>query len=214
VIRPRLPLAGEIVWDGPAPDPPLTAKVRVYIESLIRTERGTAETTIPSKFEFPNGVLLDEYRAQVLNLPKDTYIKEMTYGDRSILYEPLRFGTATGAGDLRIVLARDGGGISARAQDKDGKPIADCSVVVFPTNVSSESMLAAAMVTGKTDLTGAWTSPSMLAPGKYRVFATEDLVNRSIETIAKLWAMRPRLQEVSVGAGGSGTTTLSLTRIE
>src|SRR5262249_9426676 len=33
VMRPKLPVTGEVAWDGPAPDPPLTTKLDLSVEA-------------------------------------------------------------------------------------------------------------------------------------------------------------------------------------
>jgi len=65
---------------------------------------------------------MDEYAVQVNGVPAGAYIKDVTYDVHSVLREPLRLGTAVGEVSLRIVLARDGGSISAKVADKDGNP--------------------------------------------------------------------------------------------
>ncbi|MBZ5618259.1 MAG: carboxypeptidase regulatory-like domain-containing protein [Acidobacteriia bacterium] len=213
IARPRIPLAGEVVWDGPAPDPPLDAKLTLRLQAITRTERGSVDATIPGEFSLPGGLLMDDFGLQVSEVPKGVYIKDITYGGHSILYEPLRLGSAMGDAGLRIVLARDGGTASARVTDKDGNPVPECSIVMIPASAANEATIAAALTTGKTDLRGTWTSAS-LAPGKYFVLATSDTIDRSPESIAKLWASRTRAQEVDLNPNATATLTLTPKSLE
>ncbi len=206
--RPRIPLAGTVVWDGPAPETPLDAKLQVDFEAATRTERGSFESTIPGEFSVEGGLLMDEFGLQVSNVPKGLYVKDIAYGGRSILYEPLRLGSSMGDAGLRIVVARDGGMASARVTDKDGNPVADCAVVLMPASASNEGTLAAALTTGKTDMGGAWSSAA-LPPGKYYALATSVGLDRSPETIAKLWRARTGAQEIEISPNGTAAVTLT-----
>jgi hypothetical protein len=211
--RPRIPLSGEVVWDGPAPDPPLEAKLPIFLEALSRTERGDVQAPIPGAFEFTGGMVMDDFRLQVRPVPKGVYIKEITYGDRNILYEPLRVGRAMGNSGLRVVLARNGGTIATKVADKDGNPVPECAIVVMPGGLASDGAFAAALVTGRTDQAGRWSSAT-LAPGTYHVLATNDAINKTPETISKILASRSRAQEVDLNPNGAPTLNLTVKGIE
>ena len=85
---------------------------------------------------------------------------------------------------------------------------ADCTVVILPATAPSEATLAVAMKTGKTNQSGAWTSPT-LAPGKYYALATRQPIDRSPETIGKLWKARNRGEEVDVAPNGQPSVILT-----
>ena len=186
---PRLPLSGEIVWEGPPPDAPVTAKLFLSVAALTRTERGSVQTTLPGEFQFKDGLLMDDYRLTLRGLPPDTYVKEMTHGERNVQLDPLRVGSAMGNRGLRIVVARDGAKLIVNTADKDAKPAPDLNIAVVPATAPNEAAVATLMITGKTDQNGAWTSP-MLAPGRYYAVATSDPIDKSPEFIGKLWAAR------------------------
>ncbi|MEO8597850.1 MAG: carboxypeptidase regulatory-like domain-containing protein [Candidatus Solibacter sp.] len=206
-LRPRIPVAGEVAFDGPPPATPIDTKLGIAVIAVTRAERGNAQAAIPGAFTFDDGLLMDEYGTTFNAVPPGTYVKDVTYGDRSILNRTLRVGSAIGNASLRVVLARDGGSIAARVADKDGNPVADCTVVILPATAASEAEFAALMKTGQSDASGRWSGPQ-LAPGKYVVLATQDAINRSPEVIAKLWAARTRGEEVEVVAGGKPAVTL------
>jgi hypothetical protein len=207
-LRPHIPVSGEVVFDGPAPEPPLTAKLRLSVQAITRTERGSVQAPIPGEFDFAGGLLMDEYGLDISGVPAGLYIKDVTYGDRSILYQALRVGSAMGNAGLRVILGRDGGTIGTRVADKDGNPVADCTVAILPAMSPSEAVFAAAVKTGRTDQTGAWSSPT-LGPGKYFVLATSETVDRSPETTGKLWKARNRGEEVEIAPNGNASATLS-----
>ena len=156
---------------------------------------------------------MDEYALQVNGVPAGVYLKDVTYDGHSVLREPLRLGTALGEAGLRIVLARDGGSINAKVADKDGNPAADAYVVVIPASSSSEAMLAAAMLSGQTDQTGAWSS-AVLPPGKYFVIASQLPVDKSPECIGKLQRSRNKAEEVEISPRSAVQVTLAPIRID
>jgi len=172
-LRPRIPVSGEVVFDGPAPEGPIEGKLRVNAETITRTNRGNAEVQIPGTFTFEGGLPMDEFSLDVNAVPSGLYVKDVKYGDHSILNRTLRVGTAMGNAGLSIVLARDGGSIATSVADKDGNPVVDCTVVILPATSENEAAFASAMKNGQTDQSGRWTGPTM-APGKYLVLATRD----------------------------------------
>jgi Carboxypeptidase regulatory-like domain len=206
-LRPRIPVSGDVVFDEPAPESPLTGKLRLDVQTIRRTEYGNVQAAIPGEFAFEGGLLMDEYGMDIGGVPAGVYVKDVTYGDRSILYQTLRVGSAVGNAGLRVTLGRDGGTVGARVADKDGNPVADCTVAILPATADNEAKFAAAVRTGKTDLAGAWSSPT-LAPGKYIVLATRDTIDRSPETTGKLWKARNRGEEVEIAPNGKASVTL------
>ncbi len=212
-LRPRIAVAGEVVFDGPAPDPPFSATLRLSVQAITRTERGSTQVSIPSEFTFEGGLPMDEYGLNISGVPAGVYVNDVTYGDRSILYQTLRVGSALGNAGLRIILGRDGGTIDTRVASKDGNPVADCTVVILPATADNEAVFAAALKTGKTGQTGAWSSPT-LAPGKYFVLAASETVDRSPETIGKLWRARNRGEAVELAPNGKASATLSAKSLE
>ncbi len=214
VAQPRFPISGEVVWDGVAPPDPLQEKLSFSLRRITgapymgEDKLTSAESSMPGEFLLP-GVLMEEYSIQTRGLPRNVYIKEMTYGNQSVLHAPLRVGASAGGSGLRVVLARDGGTVNVKVNDKDGNPVGDCGVVLMPANAASEAALAAAMLTGKTTQRGTWSPASVVAPGKYYVLATSDTVDKSPETISRLWRVRSRGEEIDLSPSGSASVTLT-----
>ncbi len=209
---------GEVVWEGPPPDPPISGKLSVALVPLTRSpfrgERSMSsiKVSIPGSFSF-GGVLLDEYSFRIYAVPSVAYIKDITYAGRSIRYEPFRPGSAIGDASLRFILAGDGGTLSAKVADKDGNPVADSRVIVMPASVQTEAVLADAMIQGQTDQNGMWTS-NRIAPGKYYVLASETPVDKSPESIGKLWRTKLQAKEIEVGPKATVEVTLSPATIQ
>jgi hypothetical protein len=213
---PGLPLEGEVVWDDAAPKTPVSTKVFVALEPLLRShftgENTSSRSDIPGTFSFP-GLLIDDYMVRAMVNAPGVYIKDVTYGGRSVRYEPLRLGSAMRGADLRVVVAHDGATVSAQVKDKEGNSVPDVHVLILPAEISSEVVLAARLVSGETDQLGQYTSIT-LPPGKYYVAASGDSIDATPETIDRLWRSHNRFQEVDVAPSGSAQVRLEPVSIE
>ena len=212
-----IPVDGEVILDGAAPATGLSAKIYVSITPLLRapyaSEVGSARSDIPGTFSFP-AKLPDDYRVWAFIMTPGLYVKDITYAARSVMYEPVRLGSAmAGAGGLRVTVGQDGATLSVRVADKDGNPGADMHVYLLPADARSEGILAARIVQGQTDQTGQYTSPT-LAPGKYYAVATEDFYDAGVESIGRLWRSRNRFTEVDVAAGAAAQVNLEPVKID
>ena len=211
---PMMPVSGEVVWDGAAPDDAVESEIRISVQSLYRAvwppERDSRSVTasIPGEFAFP-GLLMDDYQLRVTGLPANVYVKDITYGENSIRHDALRLGSTIGEARLRIVLAHDAAVLDAKVSDEDGNPVAGAGVCLMPAGALSEASLAETVVTGETDQRGVYTSGA-LAPGKYYVLAgAEGFTNLSSpENIGKLWRARPKAQEVELAPNRTAQVTL------
>lgn len=207
-------LTAEVVWDTPPPENATPVKLSLHLQPTLRTGFPGLADWEAKKIDVPGGVSFDNLFLDVYEVQPDIrgpglYVKAITYGDRSVWHEPLRYGTAMAGAGLRIVVARDGGRIAARVADKDGNPIADACVVLFPADAASEGALAATMVTGQTDQLGQYQSKT-LAPGAYYVLASEEGFDLSVASIDELWRSRTQLRKVDLAANGSAHVDLEL----
>jgi hypothetical protein len=205
-------LEGEVVWDGDPPATPVTRKLSLSIEPLFRTGYLGGRYDVPGTFTV-DGVFPEEYVAQARFNAPGVYVKDVTFSDRSVLYEPLRPASAMNGSGLRVVMAHDGGAIAVQVNDKDGNPVADLFVLTMPAEVSSEGELAARIQQGETDQAGQYKTPT-LAPGKYYVVAIDKPVDRSPETIGRLWRSRNRYREVDLPPSGSAQMKIEPGKIE
>jgi hypothetical protein len=214
--RPRIPISGEVVWDGPAPAQPAQGQLQLYVNPIGRAgwqgehEWLDAKSHIPGQFAFP-GLFMDQYNIRIRGVPTDSYLKEATYSGTSMLTAPIVPGSR-GDSSMRIVLARDGGVIQAKAVDKDGQPLPDTSLVIFPADIGSPALLADSLVRASTDQNGAYTS-GRLAPGKYTVIATDSNVDFSADFIDRLWAARSKAEPTELAVNGTASVTLQVTPI-
>ncbi len=202
----KVRVPGEVVWD----DTPL--------DSFVAPQRWTLElrpvTRAPWAGEtsfltlagmgpfVAESLFTDDYAVLLRTVPDGTYLKDITYGNKSVLHRAFHPGSTVGEGTLRVVLAHDGGRVSAKVADKDGKAVADSFVMLLPAEVRSEADLADVVVSGQTDQNGAWTS-AMIAPGKYYALASRTPFDASPETVGRLWGARGKAEEVEVGKGAT-----------
>jgi hypothetical protein len=119
-VDPRIPVKvpGEVVWDGTASAEPMQSKLSFLLQPLTRSwlgEETNAQSSIPGEFLFP-GLLVDGYRVTIPGMPRDLYVRDVTYGGATILHRPLQPGSGVGEAHLRVVLGRDGGFLKARPE--------------------------------------------------------------------------------------------------
>ena len=214
---PRIPIAGEITWDGTAPSQPSTSEIQLSLEPLRRPfwkgeiESLNQKASIPGQFSF-SAVLMEEHTLHISGVPKDSYVKEAMYAGMDVLHDSLLPGIR-GDSTVRIVLGRDGGTIQAKTVDKDGNAIPDTCILIMPVEASSTAVLAGSMIRGSTDQNGNYSSP-LLRPGKYLAIATESRVDFSIDRMQKLWMARTKAQEIELAPNGSASVTLERIAID
>ncbi len=211
---PGVRVTGRVEWDGPAPEQAPSMRVVVSLRSLgrigVQGEAADALVSIPGEFVLPN-VLMGDYIALAGINSTSLYVKGLYYGATSVLSDPIQI--TGGPHELRVVLARDGSTIAARVADKDGKPVPDIKVVILPAAVPTEASLPDVWAMGETDQDGNY-SYGPLRPGKYFVFATAARVDRSVESVAKVWNLRSRLEVVELGPNAQVQLNLAPVAIE
>jgi len=213
---PGLAVEGEVAWDGESSGTPVTTRVSVYLEPLLRThymgENSSARANIPGAFSL-SGLPIDDYVVRATVNGPGLYIKDVEYGGRSVHYEPLRLGSAMPGAGMRVVVGHDGATLTAQVGDKDGNPVPDANVLILPAVIGSEAELAARLVSGQTNQYGQYTSIT-LRPGKYYVAASGDSMDATPETIGKVWRSRNRFKEVELAASASAQVTLEPVKLE
>jgi hypothetical protein len=198
--KPPIRVYGEIVWDGEPLYGTVTMSLRPINHVILPQETVGAKVASPGPFTFDR-LLADEYELELSGLPGGAYLKDITSGGRSIVHRPLLAGSV---GDLRVILAHDGARITAQAS-------ADTWVVVVPAAATTEIAVADTMVWGRGDATGTWTSP-LLAPGKYLVLSSSAPVDRSVESVERVFRSRSKASEADLGPGANVSVKLTESR--
>jgi Carboxypeptidase regulatory-like domain len=202
------PLAGEVVWDGAAPEKTYTQKLAIDLNAPTRSYRSFGNkneerflrVAIPGVFSFPF-ILMDEYEVSVTGVPQGLYVKDILYGTASVKNDVLHVGSGAPNTGLKIVLGQDGASVTAKIADKDGNPVGDQNLILMPQTSASEGQLAASLVFGQTDQRGVYQSGT-IPPGKYFALATSMVVDRTPEMIRQLLAMRNRATEIDLAPRG------------
>lgn len=216
-------------WEGKAPDSPPKDPIPVSLEALNRAyfmgEQRSARLPIPGEAEM-SSVLPDDYTVTVRLPGQDPrslaarpmsgdgehalYVKDIRYGDESVLLTPLQVGMQPADAKLRVLVASDAGTVSVRAIDGKGKPVGDSYVHLLPMDVSEKQLLGDALLLGQTDEQGMFTFVRNVPPGVYRAVATHTALDYSPESIDELWAARPQAPEIRVPPNGSAEVRVKL----
>jgi hypothetical protein len=200
---PPVIVPGEVAWEGNPPDNSAAAQFILYGPPVTNDAMPTGSSPrypVPGTFTFPALRTLEYALQPSIGPPKafaNAYVAEVTYGPVSILHQAFR---ATD-GTLRVTIANDAGFLKATAPP-------GAWILILPGAVSSEAALADAMVSGQADYDGTYTS-SRLRPGKYRVVATHDIIDRTPECIGRISEARIHGAEVEVGPGATVSVQLS-----
>ncbi|HEY4084823.1 MAG TPA: carboxypeptidase-like regulatory domain-containing protein [Bryobacteraceae bacterium] len=212
---PRVSMDAEIVLEGEAHKDPFPMALRFNLMPMFRTqqpgEKAGGRADVPGTLQL-TGLTWDDYSIYATVNTQGLYIKDITYGARSVFHQPVRVGSEGGSVPLHVILAQDGGRITTRVVNKDDHPVSGTTVIVMPEGAQSEADLAALITSGQTDQAGQYKS-GFLAPGKYYVVATEDSYDMTPESIGKLWQSHNRFKEVDLPASGSVQVDLQPTGI-
>jgi hypothetical protein len=193
------PISAEFVWDGdPAAQFP---SLNGALTLQGRSQSFNLGFVVPGSFTRSVMLQPDDYTIDVLRgiSGGGRYLKETTCGGQSVLHGVVPLGGATSCGVLRFVIAHDGGTLIAHVADKDGNPISDAYVAIVPESAATEAEMSAVMTFGQTGMNGVY-STTALAPGKYRVLATNETIDLAANRVARLWAAQSLGQELEIGA--------------
>jgi hypothetical protein len=200
-LQPALSLAGEARWDGDQQPELKDQRAGIWTMPLDRDsfygENREVRFATPGRFTL-SGLSDDDYSFDLFGLGGGLYVKSATAGTHDLFREPLSPGRLSG-GAISLVIARDGGTITASTKDKDGKPVPDRFVTALPENSPDVPYMLGARWSCQTDQDGACAIGG-LAPGKYYVFSGYRAADTPAER-AKLWQNHIEADEVIVGAG-------------
>ena len=144
-----------------------------------------------------------EYQLRVSRLPAGCYVKEARYGLQDLLRALLRVGEGAEGERVRLVIACDGGSLTARVMDTDGNPVPQAILYLFDAGVESPGTLAGSL--RRAEVMNGWsTQLTALRPGKYLVLSTDldvSPVAASADDIERLWRVRNQAKEVEIAPG-------------
>lgn len=200
----------EITLVGPSQEQLPDLNALIFVEPLRRTppvgQDRMKRSSVPGMGVFP-GVATDEYGVRVVGLPTAplgpararVYVRDIQFGGRSILHSRLRT-TESGSGTgLKVEIGTDGGSITVNATTREGGPLSDQGVVLFPETPGGYGALADVILSGSTTSNGGFQTGS-IAPGKYYVACTDVKFNSAPESVDRLWRSRSRFTELELKA--------------
>lgn len=218
-------ISGDAVWDPPPSGKVAETPVRIGLTRSMRVDDQADQAGRPSSMKFgftfggnvavPGPFTLGrapaagDYQLTVGDLPQGCYLKEASYGTVSVLRGLLRMTGGGAEARLRLVLACDGGFLTARVTDSDGNPVSHVHLYVMPEDVPSEGALSSAIRTGEVEK--GWSSATgPLPPGKYLALVSEMELDGTAGPIAQLWLARSKAKEVEIGPNAMVQVTLEV----
>jgi hypothetical protein len=165
-VVPGTNIGGRIVWEG---QPALEKDDLTVTPRPVDVPFGVrGETRVARDNSFTlKGLGEGTYRADVTGMSKDCYIKEMRYGESSVIKDGFTV-TRGEAGALEIVLSSRGARVQGTVMDSDGLPLAGVSIVLVPDLSQRENYQK--YKTQSTDQYGNFDLHG-IAPGDYKLFS-------------------------------------------
>ena len=165
-VSPGTNISGHIVWEG---RPALEKDELTITPQLLDVPvgmRGQSRVGRDNLFVL-KGLGEGTYRAQVTGMSKDCYIKDIHYGESSVIKDGFTV-TRGEAGALEIVISSRGARVQGTVVDSDGLPLAGVSVVLVPELSQRENYQK--YKTESTDQYGSFDLRG-IAPGDYKLFS-------------------------------------------
>ncbi|MGB9458728.1 MAG: hypothetical protein WCB12_21955 [Bryobacteraceae bacterium] len=218
-------ISGDAVWDPPPSGRAAETPVRIGLTRSMRVDDQADQAGRPSSvrvgFTFGGKVAVPgpfnlgrlpaagDYQLSVGDLPQGCYLKEASIGTASVSPGLLRMTGGGAEGRMRLVLACDGGFLTARVADSEGNPVSHVQLYVMPADTPSEAALSTAIRTGEVEK--GWSSMTgPLPPGKYLALASELELDGTAGPIAQLWLARSKAKEVEIGPSAVVQVTLEV----
>jgi protocatechuate 3,4-dioxygenase beta subunit len=145
----------------------LIAAVSVYLPDVPVKSDGTFTL---------DKVIPDKYRVALYALPDGTYVKSIRLGGQVVRPDSLDLTGGVGAAPLEIVVSASAGEINGSVQNDHQQPATGAMITVVPDPLDPDQF--SLYKSGTTDQNGQF-SVKNLTPGKYRVYAWEEIENGS-----------------------------------
>jgi protocatechuate 3,4-dioxygenase beta subunit len=189
-------ISGRIMWEGQPALEKDELTVTPQAVDMLFGFRGQARVDRDNLFTL-KGLGEGTYRAQVMGMTKDCYIKDVHYGEFSALNEGF---TATHgeASALEIVLSSRGARVQGTVMDSDGLPLAGVSVVLVPELSQRENYQK--YKTESTDQYGNFVLRG-IAPGDYKLFSWVEVESGAWEDPEYLKQFEDKGQRITVQDG-------------
>ena len=162
---------------GAADDPakpnaaPLTARISMQIldQPQVNSPNGSVDDTGAFKLA---GLTPARYRMSVYSLPDRGWVKSIQYGDQDVLRNGLTLTPGGGTTPVEVVLGTNAATVEGIVADAEGKPVPSSTISLVPDPILPDRTDLFQQT--NTDKDGHF-SIKQIAPGKYRVYAWDDL---------------------------------------
>ena len=144
-----------------------------------------------------------EYDVSVSGLPEGYYLKSIRAADQESLHTGFTV-AASSAPALRITASPNAGNLEGSVVDKDQKPIAGSTVVLWPVAKNARPAL---FKSATTDAQGHYTVTS-IAPGEYRLAAFEFLETGAAQDPDYLQTFESKAEKLTIQEKSRETKTL------
>jgi hypothetical protein len=138
------------------------------------------------------------------SIPNGCYVREVKFGGQEIAPGDFEIG---GSGQVEIILSNTAARIAGSVADADGKPFPTSSVTLIPTDGKSRPWKQEVDDDGNFQFT-------RLRPGKYKLFAWEEVDDDLWEDPAFRKKYEHRATEISVEPSGTQSTKLRLIAVD
>jgi protocatechuate 3,4-dioxygenase beta subunit len=196
IVAPGSNINGRVLWEGQ----PALEKDELTLTpqpvDLSFGMRGQSRVGRDNLFTL-KGLGEGTYRAEVTGMSKDCYIKDMHYGESSVLKDGFTV-TRSEAGALEILISSRGARVQGTVTDSDGLPLPGASIVLVPDLSQRENYQKYKSQStdqyGKFDLRG-------IASGDYKLFSWVEVETDAWQDAEFLKEFEEKGQRITVQDG-------------
>lgn len=202
-IAPGASINGRIIWDGQRRLEKDSLNVMLEYEDVDFGPAGRARVTQGDLFTLKD-IGIGNYRVNVSGQSKDSYVKEVRYGESSVLKDGLTVAHGDSA-SLEITLSSRGARVEGTVADEDGLPAAGVWVVLVP-DMARRTQYHLYMKQS-TDQYGRFLLQG-IAPGDYKLFSWKEVEADAWEDPDFLAPFERKGEEISVHEGDQKNVNL------
>ena len=159
--------------DDPAKPNAAPPTTRITFQVLDQPQMNTPNASVDDTGSFKvTGLVPARYRLYAYALPPDGWVKSIRYGDQDVLQNGLTLPPGGGATPLEILLGAKAATVEGTVADSEGKPVVSSTISLVPDPIVPDRYDL--FHQANTDKDGHF-SIKQIAPGKYRVYAWDDL---------------------------------------
>jgi len=146
-----------------------------------------------------------EYRLRLSNLPDGAYVKSIRRGNEDVLRDGVKI-LGPPNSPIEIIISKNSGRLEGRAMNRSGQPEGNVPVVLVPAFDRSRNDFYRKI---STDANGAFRFAG-IAPGQYKVFAWEDVLDGAWQDPDFLRTYETRGASVDIQDGRSVTAEVQV----